>query len=155
MKKSLFCTNITNIFISDLILLVLSAFLGPWDLTSCYPNPLPYSHLYLQSQYIHMKYATKTETLSPICKARGRGPCTVAEGQANANRGVFLIWLLCLCCNTTDADTQWNAKDMAVLLKCVFILNVDSKTSEKVIECLSIIGSAPLKRVYFVFILLT
>lgn len=60
-----------------------------------------------QSQYIHMNSTTDTITVMSfaICKACSWGWCSVAEGQAKANRGVFLIWLLTYCCYRVNTET--------------------------------------------------
>lgn len=72
-----------------------------------------------QSQYIHMNSTTDTITvrLFAICKACSWDWCSVAEDQAKANRGVFLIWLLTHCCYRVNTETRCSANQRVVFFR--------------------------------------
>lgn len=66
----------------------------------------------------------------PICRACVWGWCSVAEGQAKANRGVFLIWLLTHCRCRVNTDTQSSGEQMVIF--CFFMDRLNVLTSVKI-----------------------
>lgn len=79
---------------------------------------------------IFMWTAPITVMSFPICRACVWGWCSVAEGQAKANRGVFLIWLLTHCRYRVNTETQSSGEQMVIF--CFFMDRLNVLASLKI-----------------------